>query len=195
MQLLVFVMMMLVCFSFILKQTFHNVKEIVAIAVIIALFMALTWPWAIEQSKAQIDLWIANRKLMLNMAVVLTADVALTVLFCIYHVDVNTSAYVSKHKRLVLCMLKYFPGILIFPVLFSVLVATLSQLPGLSFQMVAYVLAGIALVLTIVLPYGLRRLLPEPSIRLELLFLVEVLLALMGIIATVNGKTTMIIIK
>ena len=34
-----------------------------------------------------------------------------------------------------------------------------------------------------------RWLLPERPIRLELLFLVEVLLGLMGIIGTVNGRT------
>ena len=45
------------------------------------------------------------------------------------------------------------------------------------------------LVLTPVFTYGLRWLLPERPIRLELLFLIEVLLGLMGIIGTVNGRT------
>ena len=85
--------------------------------------------------------------------------------------------------------LKYFPGLLVFPVLFSVLVMTIFLLPGVSFQVVAWVLAVVLLVLTPVFTYGLRWLLPERPIRLELLFLVEVLLGLMGIIGTVNGRT------
>ena len=78
---------------------------------------------------------------------------------------------------------------LIFPVLFSVLVMTIFMLPGVSFQVVAWVLAVVLLVLIPVFIYGLRWLLPERPIRLELLFLVEVLLGLMGIIGTVNGRT------
>ena len=73
--------------------------------------------------------------------------------------------------------------------LFSVLVMTIFLLPGVSFQVVAWVLAVVLLVLIPVFTYGLRWLLPERPIRLELLFLVEVLLGLMGIIGTVNGRT------
>ena len=186
---LVLVMMILVCFSFVLKQTFHGVKEIMIISVLVAFFVGMTWPFAIEQSKTQIAAWIADQKLMLDMAVLLSIDVALTMLFCVHHVDLKTSEHVSRRKWVFFIFLKYFPGLLIFPVLFSVLVMTIFLLPGVSFQVVAWVLAVVLLVLTPVFIYGLRWLLPERPIRLELLFLVEVLLGLMGIIGTVNGRT------
>lgn len=181
-------MMSLVCFSFILKQTFHGVKEISAISVIMAFFIGLTWPVAIEQSKTQIAVWIADKNLMLDMAVILTWDVALTILFCVYYVDLTTSEYVSRSKRMFFIFLKYFPGILVFPVLFSILVTVIFLFPGMSFQLVAWVLAGIVFILSVMSTYGLRRLLPEFSIRLEMLFIMEVLLGLMGILATVNGR-------
>ena len=189
METLVLVMMILVCFSFVLKQTFHGVKEIMIISVLIAFFVGMAWPLAIEQSKTQIAAWIADQKLMLDMAVLLSVDVALTMLFCVHHVDLKTSEYVSRRKWMFFIFLKYFPGLLIFPVLFSLLVMTIFLLPGMSFQVVAWVLAVVLLVLTPALTYGLRWLLPERPIRLELLFLVEVLLGLMGIIGTVNGRT------
>ena len=85
--------------------------------------------------------------------------------------------------------LKYFPGLLVFPVLFSLLVMMIFMLPGMSFQVVAWTLAVALLVLVPALTYGIRWLLPERPIRLELLFLVEVLLGLMGIVGTVNGNT------
>ena len=66
---------------------------------------------------------------------------------------------------------------------------TIFLLPGVSFQVVAWVLAVVLLVLTPAFTYGLRWILPERPIRLELLFLIEVLLGLMGIIGTVNGRT------
>lgn len=182
-------MMILVCFSFVLKQTFHGVKEIMIISVLVAFFVGLSWPFAIEQSKTQIAAWIADQKLMLDMAVLLSVDVALTMLFCVHHVDLKTSEHVSRRKWMFYIALKYFPGLLVFPVLFSLLVMMIFMLPGMSFQVVAWTLAVALLVLTPALTYGLRWLLPERPIRLELLFLVEVLLGLMGIVGTVNGNT------
>ena len=170
METLVLVMMILVCFSFVLKQTFHGVKEIMIISVLVAFFVGMTWPLAIEQSKMQIAAWIADQKLMLDMAVLLSIDVALTMLFCVHHVDLKTSEHVSRRKWVFFIFLKYFPGLLVFPVLFSVLVMTIFLLPGVSFQVVAWVLAVVLLVLTPVFTYGLRWLLPERPIRLELLF-------------------------
>ncbi len=182
-------MMILVCFSFVLKQTFHGVKEIMVIAVLTAFFVGLSWPFAIEQSKTQIAAWIADQKLMLDMAVLLSVDVALTMLFCVNHVDLKTSEHVSRRKWMFYIVLKYFPGLLVFPVLFSLLVMLIFMLPGMSFQVVAWSLAVVLLVLVPALAYALRWILPERPIRLELLFLVEVLLGLMGIVGTVNGNT------
>ena len=189
METLVLVMMILVCFSFVLKQTFHEVKEIMIISVLIAFFVGMAWPFAIEQSKTQIAAWIADQKLMLNMAVLLSIDVALTMLFCVYHVDIKTAEHVSRKKWISFIFLKYFPGLLVFPVLFSLLVELIFMLPGMSFELLSWMLAIALLLLTPLLTYGLRWLLPERPIRLELLFLVEVLLGLMGIIGTVNGRT------
>lgn len=78
---------------------------------------------------------------------------------------------------------------LVFPVLFSALVAAIFALPGVSFPLVAWGLAAIVLA---AIPLGrmlLKRLLPEKEIRLEVLFLSNALLAVLGIIATVNGRT------
>ncbi len=182
-------MMILVCFSFVLKQTFHGVKEIMIISVLVAFFVGMAWPFAIEQSKTQIAAWIADQKLMLDMAVLLSVDVALTMLFCVHHVDLKTSEHVSRRKWMFYIALKYFPGLLVFPVLFSLLVMVIFMLPGMSFQVLAWTLAAVLLVLPPALTYGLRWLLPERPIRLELLFLIEVLLGLMGIVGTVNGNT------
>ena len=179
----------MVCVSFVLKQTFHNVKEIMVAAVVLTFFAGMMWTFAIEQSKTQIAAWIADQKLMLDMAVLMSVDVALTMLFCVFFVDVKTSDHVSKAKHAAYFALKYFPGLLVFPVVFSFLVMLIFLFPGMSFQVVSWGLGAVLFVLVPVLTYGLRWLLPEASIRLEMLFLINVLLGLMGIIGTVNGKT------
>ena len=185
-------MMILVCFSFVLKQTFHGVREVMAVSVIVMVFTALMWPFAIEQTKTQIASWLADTRLMLDVAVLLSVDVALTMLFCVMYADITTSAYVSRRKRMVFAFLKYFPGLLVFPVLFSGLTAVIFLLPGVSFQLVGWTLGGLLFLAVPLSVYGLCRLLPECEIRLEMLFLVNILLALMGIIATVNGRTAVI---
>lgn len=189
METLLIVMMVLVCFSFVLKQTFHGVKEVMVMAVVLAFFVGMAWTFAIEQSKTQIAAWILDAKLMLDMAVLMSVDVSLTIFFCIVHVDIKTAEKVGKLKFYTYIFLKYFPGLLIFPVLFAVLVSLIFFFPGASFQLIAWGLAVAVFVLMPLTTYGLRWLLPERSIRLELLFLVDVLLALMGVVGTVNGGT------
>ncbi len=189
METLLIVMMVLVCFSFVLKQTFHGVKEVMVMAVILTFFIGMAWTFAIEQSKTQIVAWISDAKLMLDMAVLMSVDVSLTIFFCVVHVDIKTAEKVSKLKFYTYIFLKYFPGLLIFPVLFAVLVSLIFFSPGMSFQLIAWGLAVAVFVLMPLMTYGLRWLLPERPIRLEMLFLVDVLLALLGVVGTVNGGT------
>ena len=189
METLIIVMMIMVCFSFVLKQTFHGIREVTGIAVVLAFFTGMMWNFAIEQSKTQIAAWIADQQLMLDMAVLLSIDVALTLFFCVAHVDLKTAEVVRRRKVWAYRLLKYFPGLLVFPVLFSVLVMLIFLLPGVSFQVVSWSLAAAVFVLVPALTYGVKWLLPERPIRLEMLFLVEVLLGLMGIVGTVNGRT------
>ena len=54
METVVLVLMILVCFNFMLKQTYRKLRSVLAISVICALFVGLMWSYAIEQSKTQI---------------------------------------------------------------------------------------------------------------------------------------------
>lgn len=189
MQTLVLFIILLVCFSFLLKQTYRKWYSVAITAIVCALFVGLTWPYAIEQSKLQINGWLANQELMLDIAVLLSVDVQFQLGFCILAVNIENSGKLSR--RVVMCyrFLRWFPGILFFPILFSILVTALFAFPGIPFAQVAW---GLAAILLIAIPAGsrlLRYLLPEKEIRLELLFLTHVLIALLGVIATVNGHT------
>lgn len=189
MESVVLVMMIVVCFNYLLKQTWRKAGYVAASAVVCALFVGLMWPYAIEQSKHRISGWLADPALMLDLAVLLTVEVALQIAFCITAARILSSG--SLPQRTVWCyrILRWFPGMLVFPVLFSALVAAIFALPGVSFPLVAWGLAAIVLA---AIPLGrmlLKRLLPEKEIRLEVLFLSNALLAVLGIIATVNGRT------
>lgn len=191
MKTVVLVLMILVCFNFMLKQTYRKWWSVVVIAVVCALFVGLMWPWAIEQSKTQIADWLANPALMLDTSVVLSIEVALQMSFCMLAVHIQTTGPIKRRTLWTYKFLRWFPGILIFPVLFSGLVALIFSFPGASFSLIAWGMAAAVLVLIPVGSWLLRWLLPEKELRLELLFLCNALIAILGIIATVNGRTAM----
>ena len=86
-------------------------------------------------------------------------------------------------------LLRLFPGIMVFLVLFSLLVSCVFAFPGVSFSLISWCMAAAVLVLLPLAVLGVRKLLPEKEIRLELLFLSNALTAALGVIATVNGTT------
>lgn len=189
METVVLVMMIVVCFNYLMKQTFRKAYFVAVSAVVCALFVGLAWPWAIEQSKNQIADWLADSALMLDLAVLLTLEVALQMTFCVVAAHIHTAGRVKPSVVWLYRLLRWFPGLLIFPVLFSLLVAAIFAMPGTSFPLVAWSLAAIVAVAIPLGRWALKRLLPEKEIRLELLFLTNALIALLGIIATVNGRT------
>ena len=189
METVVLVMMIVVCFNYLLKQTWRKPFYVAFSAVVCALLVGLAWPWAIEQSKNQIAGWLADSALMLDLAVLLTLEVALQMAFCIVAAHIHSAGRVKPSVVWAYRLLRWFPGLLIYPVLFSLLVAAIFALPGVSFPLTAWSLAA---VVAAVIPLGrwaLKHLLPEKEIRLELLFLANALIAILGIIATVNGRT------
>lgn len=192
METVVLVMMILVCFNYMLKQTCRKIYSVVFSAAVCALFVGLMWPYAIEQSKSQISDWLADPSLMLDIAVILTLEVAIQMSFCILSAHIQTSGKVKPIAIWVYRILRWFPGVLIFPVLFSLLVSAIFALPGVSFSLVTWVLAAIVFVAIPLGSWGIKWLLPEKDIRLELLFLANALIAILGVIATVNGQTVVV---
>lgn len=189
METVVLVMMILVCFNYALKQTNRKIYSVLFSAAVCALFVGLMWPYAIEQSKSQISDWLADSSLMLDVAVILSLEVVIQMAFCILAAHIQTSGKVKPITIWIYRVLRWFPGVLIFPVLFSILVSAIFALPGVSFSLVAWVLAAIVFISIPLGSWILRWLLPEKEIRLELLFLSNALIAILGVIATVNGQT------
>lgn len=189
METVVVVLMILVCFNFMLKQTYRKWWSVAVIAVVCALFVGLIWPYAIEQSKTQIADWLSNPALMLDTSVVLSIEVVIQMAFCMLAAHVMTTGRIRKRTLWSYKVLRWFPGLLIFPVLFSTLVALIFSFPGVSFSLIAWSMAAGVLIVVPAGSFVLRRLLPEKELRLELLFLANALIAVLGVITTVNGRT------
>ena len=146
MNTVVLVLMLLTAFNFLLKQTFWKVIAVCVIAAICAAFAGLMWPYAIEQSKTQIANWLSNQPLMLDTAVLLSVEVCVQMAYAMLAVHVANDYPVKPRMIVMYRFLRWFPGLLIFPVLFSGLIYLIFAFPGISFQTIAWSYAGFILI-------------------------------------------------
>lgn len=188
METVVMIIMLLVYFNFILKLTWHRTVGMAVLSVLLLLFAGFTYEAASTQSKAQIDLWLSQPDLMLDTSVILTVDVAFQIFFCVM-MAIKLDGVLNRRQEIMFQISYWIPGLLLFPVLYSMLVELIFAMPGTDFAVIGWGCGAAVMVLSPALALGLRWLLPEKDLRLELMFLVNLLTAALGIIATVNGRT------
>lgn len=189
MDTIVWILILLTAFNSLLKQSFWTPVATWIAAGVAGVFVLSVWPYAIEQSKTQIADWLADSRLMLDTSVVLTVELTLQMAFCLLSVHVDNFSPVKRQMLWAYRVLYWFPGVLIFPVLFFGLTQTVFAFPGMSFKLLAWLFAGFVMLVVPLGRYLIRWLLPEKDLRLELFFLTNALVAILGIIATVNGRT------
>lgn len=185
METVVIFIMLLVGLGYLLKLTFMRPWIMIAEAAVIGFAVVLSTDYAIMQSKTQIADWLQTPELMLNLAVVMTVDVMFQIGFCVSMLSEGS----SFRKRAMRGILLYFPGFLIFPVMFYLLVQMIFTFVGADFNTVGFVtglclLCGAPLVALV-----LKQLIPERFLRLEMIFYINCLVGILGIIASVNGRT------
>lgn len=182
-------LMVVVCFNYVLKQTFRKWPELLFSAVVAGMFVAVMWPYAIEQSKTQIQDWLSDAVLMKDTAVLLTADVAVQLAYCMISAHVMTSGKLGRKTVIIYKVLRFIPSLLFYPVLFSGLVVLMFSVHGMEFSTLAWMMDASVFLSVPLLTWLLRTALPEKELRLELLFLGNVIVLLLGIVSTVNGQT------
>ena len=85
---------------------------------------------------------------------------------------------------------RWYPSLLLFPVLFYYLTEAIFRLPGVDFSVTSWSLAGIVVIAIPLLSRLMKYLVPEDDLRLEVHFLVSLFICILGLLTTVNGKTT-----
>ena len=151
MDTIVLILILLTAFNFLLKQTFWKPIAVGSTAAIAAIFVILMWPYAIEQSKTQIADWLSDNQLMLDTSVVLTLEIVLQMAFCLLAVHVANFSPVKRRMMWAYRVLYWFPGVLIFPVLFFGLTQAIFSFPGVSFKLIAWLFG---LFVFVVIPVG-----------------------------------------
>ena len=120
---LVIILMVLVCINFVLKQSWHKWWSVLAHAAAAALFTGLMWPAAVRQSRSQVDAWLSDPGLMLDTSVIITIEVILQISFCLLSVNLMNSGKLKPATIWSYRVLRWFPGVLIFGVLFGIIIA------------------------------------------------------------------------
>lgn len=189
METVVLITMIIVCFNYLLKQTYRKWREVAVSTLFAAVFIGLMWRFAIQQSKTRISDWLSNQALMLDMAVILSLDIISQLAFCMMTVRILSTEPLKSWQVFAYKSLRWFPGVLIYPVLFSFLVMLVFAFPGISFTLISWGFGAALLVLIPFFTFLLKRSVPEKDVRIELLFMTNIILAMLGIIATVNGRT------
>lgn len=186
----VLVLALMVLLLLCIKLSFLKLWQCALVSLLFALFTGLSWPLAIRQSNLGIAAWMNKPSLMLDTAVILTVEVFLQITWCLLAARL---LYGGKEKKAVVALykiLRLFPGVLAFPVLLIALMRLIYAFPGVPFGRVAWIMAAGVFCLIILISQGIKKLICEKDIRLELLFLAALLELVIGIVTTVNGTTS-----
>ncbi|MDR1226246.1 MAG: hypothetical protein LBK47_05030 [Prevotellaceae bacterium] len=184
MELIVQILMLFIVVNCIFKLSFWKWWQALIFALLCAGCIVAGYPLAILQSKTQIADYLQNAKAMQNAAILVTIESMVCFGFCFAALG---SLFGKKASQWVKALF-WYPGLLIFPVLFYVLTQTIFALPGITFSAIANNLAIIILAVLPLLSYSIKRLIPENELRLEVHFLVSLFVCILGLITTVNGN-------
>lgn len=188
MEIALMIIMLMVAVIFMLKLTFHRIVGMAAICLLTAAFVVVSCDLAINQSKTEIGDWLQRTDLMLDAAIWLTVDVAFQIWFCVM-AEEKASGPLTRRQNICYQLTLWFPGVLIFPMLFALLVEVIFNMPGVDFGLLGWC-CGLCVFISFPLcAIGLKWLLSERELRLELIYMLSLLVAALGIVVTVNGRT------
>ena len=182
MELLVQILMLFVVLATALRLSFSSRGYALVYALLLGGFVYLSSPYAIEQTKTGLAAYIADRSLREYAAIFISLEVALFVGYSFSRLERPR----SRRGQLLALALAAYPGLLLFPVLFYLQSTLLFALPGVSFSLLAFLLALASALAVYSLGRALRWLVPEEELRLEVFFLVQLFTFILGIIASVD---------
>lgn len=187
MQYIIFVLILFILINAMLKLSFWRWWQVVLFSAILGGFVLAVTSYAAEQSKSELSSWLNNPKIMQNVAVLITIESVIIFGFAFMQLRQALGTEVKKYLMLPLTI---YPGLLLIPILYFMLAQLFFALPGVSFSTVAYVLAISVFILFPLFSWGFTKLLPEEELRLEVMFIVNLFVCIIGLITTVNGETT-----
>lgn len=191
METIIYLIFLLAFIGACIKLSFCNTKESLVLAACITIGSTLSWQWAVEQSERAIAQWLGNTELMRSLAILLSIEVAMQIWLALLLLH-NRIGKLEKRNRLWMHILRLFPGLLLPVACFATVVQAIFAFPGTSFIGISATVGVMAAICLLSGRWVGVRVIPEIELRIELLFLINAVIALLGIVATVNGQTTVV---
>lgn len=150
-------------------------------ALTLALFAYLLYPWVIEQSKDQLNVWMSNPIIMQNLAVIQVIE---AILFIIIDLGLTKQFFGRPAKKYYLWA-SFFPGIMLLAGVLYIQMICFYTFSSLDFDTLGMIfsisLGGIFLIL----PAIIRWVVPEDYLRMELRYILSFGQLLGGVVITV----------
>ncbi|GHT21028.1 hypothetical protein AGMMS4957_09210 [Bacteroidia bacterium] len=187
MEYIIQILMLFIGINCLLKLSFRKGWQTVVFGFLCAVFIVSVCPFAILQSKTQLADFLNNTRVMQDTAVLITIESVICFGFCFFSLREIPG---RKKGKGWMTFLDWYPGLLLFPVLFYLLTQIIFSLSGTSFTLIACLFAAAVLIGLPLLAWLIKRLYPEKEFRLELHFLVSLFVCIIGLITTVDGTVT-----
>lgn len=185
MELIIYVLMLFVTLNTVFKLSFWAWWQQLLFGVLVCAFTVWSLQFAVEQSKTQIADYLQNTAALQNMAILITIESVL----CFGYCTTWLRGLYGKKTVWWARALRWYPGLLFFPVAFCLLTMSLFTWVGNDFGHTAWMVGGACAVALLLLAQAVRYLLPEPDARLEIHYLLSLFVCIIGLLTTVNGET------
>lgn len=185
MEIIIYALIVFILLASVFKLSLWGWAPRVVFSAIVAAFVLWSKQFAVLQSKTQIADYLQNTEALQNMAVVVTLD---SVFFLAYVFCHFQDSMEPPRRRWWHLVLQWYPGLLVFPVVFYLFTQTLFVMVGVDFGTSATVFALLSLVGLPLLAEGAKWLLPEKDGRMEMLLLLTCFICVLGLLSTESGK-------
>ncbi len=185
MEYVIYMLMLFILLNSIFKLSLWNWWQRAVYSVILGAFAYGSMQYAVLQSKTQIADYLQNTAALQDMAAIVTIESA----FCFgFALTAFGGAYEKRPMKWWAKALYWYPSLLMFPVVFYALTQTLFSFPGLDFTTTALLFAVGATVVIPLLAEGAKWLLPDKDGRIELHLILSIVVCVLGLLSTENGK-------
>lgn len=187
MELVIQILMLFIVVNVILKLSFWKWWQAAFFTVACSIFVIVSCQWAILQSQTQLADYLSNQEVMQNMAVIITLE---SLFYVAFSFNAMKTIQTRKRKKRYANVLHWYPGLLLFPVLFYLLTQAIYAFPGTDFTSISNIFAVAVFVGIPAASYIIKYVCPETELRLEVHFGVSLFVCIIGLITTVNGQVT-----
>ena len=185
MEILIFILMMLVVLNCAMKTSLWTFWPRVAFALLLGAFAYWSIDYAMVQSKTQIDNWLHREDVLQGMAIIVTLESAIGVMYCFSSLNDDGKKPRGRFFRL---LLHAYPSLLVFPVVFYGLTKLLFLQVGMDFSTTSLIYAFAVIAVSLLCAALARWLLPPKDLRIEAHLWLTVMVCVLSLLLTQNGE-------